>query len=234
MKNVNIPSAVFSKFKIFFSFIVFISLGSHAHAETQYIDDTLYAPLRAGEGLEFRIVHKGVKSGTKVEVLETIKSSGYSKVKTPDGIIGYMPTRFLTAEPIARHRLAGMASELEKAQAKLADTSEKFSELQANFEKVSKSQEELLVENQTISSELESIKSISSNALYLDERNKQLHQTNEKLRSEVELLTTENQLLKDKSKTNFMMIGAALVVLGAFLALIIPMLKPTKKNDTWV
>ena len=76
-----------------------------AFSESMYIDDTLLVPLRSGESLSYRIVHKGISSGTKVEVLEQSKESGYSKIITPGGIEGYLPSRYLTAEPIAKIKL---------------------------------------------------------------------------------------------------------------------------------
>ncbi|WP_156506262.1 TIGR04211 family SH3 domain-containing protein, partial [Oleiphilus sp. HI0117] len=94
---------------------------SSASAETMYIDDTLLVPLRSGEGVGFRIVHKGLKSGTKLEIIEKL-SSGYAHVKTPSGIEGYLPSRYLTAQPIAKVKLAQANQELAKLKANYEET----------------------------------------------------------------------------------------------------------------
>nr|WP_285903205.1 TIGR04211 family SH3 domain-containing protein [Alkalimarinus sediminis] len=198
-----------------------------------YIDDTLLVPLRSGEGLQYRIVHKGVKSGTRVELIAHNPDSGYSHVKTPDGITGYLPTRYLVKNEIARDRLVKVSAQLEKSQAKLAQLQTEMNELKQKYDSLSSNHEQLTRQSESTSSELQKVKSISSNALSLDQRNRELRKTNQELKNEVELLTTDNQRLKDKSETSFMMIGAALVLLGVILALIIPWLKPTKKNDSW-
>ncbi|MEX1236901.1 MAG: hypothetical protein WD994_01390, partial [Pseudomonadales bacterium] len=39
-------------------------------AATVYIRDTLYVPLRGGQSSEYRILHRGVKSGTPLELIE--------------------------------------------------------------------------------------------------------------------------------------------------------------------
>ncbi|WP_250657946.1 TIGR04211 family SH3 domain-containing protein [Alkalimarinus coralli] len=213
--------------------LMLIIAPSLSLAESMYIDDTLLVPLRSGEGLQFRIVHKGVKSGTKVELIAHNPDSGYSHVRTPDGVTGYLPTRYLVKNEIARDRLKKATAQLEKAQNRLTELQSELKELQEKYNSLSSSHEQLTLESQATSSELKKVKTISSNALTLDQRNRELRETNQELKNEVELLTTDNQRLKDKSETSFMMIGAALVLLGVILALIIPWLKPTKKNDSW-
>lgn len=215
-------------------FALFALASGTLSAETMFIDDTLVVPLRAGESLEYRIVHKGVKSGTAVTVLSKNKSTGYAYVETPDGIKGYMPERFLTDTPIARARLADMQKQLDSALKKYQDTLSTYNQLKSDFDELSQNHQKISKDSATLNEELNRIRTISSNAVNLDARNKELHEQNEKLRSDVELLTTENQHLKDNSDTNFMMIGGGLVTLGIFLALIVPMLRPTKKHDSWV
>ncbi len=202
-------------------------------AEVMYIDDTLLVPLRSGEGLQFRIVHKGVKSGTKVELIGHNTGSGYSHIKTPEGIAGYLPTRYLVKNEIARDRLVKVSMQLEKSQTTSNQLQSELKELQQKFNTLSTEHDQLTRQSDTTSSELKKVKSISSNALSLDQRNRELRETNQELKNEVELLTADNQRLKDKSETSFMMIGAALVLLGVMLALIVPWLKPTKKNESW-
>lgn len=82
-----------------------IALSFTSLAETQYIDDTLFAPLRSGKSNEYRIIHRGLKSGTAVEVLETDDESGYTLVRTPGGMEGWLLTQYLSKEPVAKVKL---------------------------------------------------------------------------------------------------------------------------------
>lgn len=198
-----------------------------------YIDDILLVPLRSGEGLNFRIVHKGVPSGTKLQVLEHNKDSGYSKVVTPGGIEGYLPTRYLVAEPIARFKLEQANKELAAFKQENAKLKEQLQTLSAELNSLKKTNsdtEQLLDKNVQ---ELSHIRSVSANALTLDQRNRELRESNEQLRNELELLQTDNSRLKDRSESNMMLAGGGLILLGVILALLIPMLKPSKKNDSW-
>mgnify|MGYP000488699079 FL=1 len=209
------------------------SIVSPLWATTMYVDDTLLVPLRSGAGTSFRIVHKGIKSGTKLEILERNKVTGYSQVRTPSGLEGFLPSRYLSAEPVAKMKLKSALQQTQafktenaKLKTKLAKLQKEFSGLSANYSSTSK---ELKNNNK----ELSNIKSISSNALNLDRRNRELRESNEQLRNELELLQVENIRLKDKSESNMMLIGGGLVTLGIIIALLLPMIKPSKKSESW-
>lgn len=219
--------------KIALSFISTILLASSVVAETMYIDDTLLVPLRSGEGTGFRIVHKGLPSGTALEIIERNAESGYSLVKTASGIEGYLPTRYLSQEPIARDKLVRAEKTLTTLRAQNKELSDKLSTLQSNYEALEGQHSNASKSLTANTDELARIKAISADALNLDRSNRELRNSNEELRNQLELLEVENSRLKDKSESNMMLIGGALVLLGAILALIIPLLKPGKKNDSW-
>lgn len=218
--------------KIFCGLILSL-LCTFTSAESMYIDDTLLVPLRSGEGLSFRIVHKGVPSGTKLQVLEHNKDSGYSKVVTPGGIEGYLPTRYLVAEPIARFKLEQANKELAAFKQEHSKLKEQFEALSSEHNALKKTNRETEQQLDKNVQELSHIRSVSANALTLDQRNRELRENNEQLRNELELLQTDNSRLKDRSESNMMLAGGGLVLLGVILAMLIPMLKPSKKNDSW-
>ena len=219
--------------KIALSLITTVLLASTAVAETMYIDDTLLVPLRSGEGTGFRIVHKGLPSGTAVEIIEENKESGYSQVKTTSGIEGFLPSRYLSKEPIARDKLVQAEKALASLRAQNKDLTEKLNTLQSSYKELEGQHSETSKSLSSNSDELARVKAISADALNLDRSNRDLRNSNEELRNQLELLEVENARLKDKSESNMMLIGGGLVLLGIILALIIPLLKPTKKNDSW-
>jgi len=209
------------------------SITTQLQAETMYIDDTLLVPLRSGEGTGFRIVHKGLKSGTQLEIVNKNLETGYSLVRTPSGIEGYLPTRYLSAEPIAKIKLAQaqkqvatLTNQNNTLSTELRTLQSAFKDLEGKHSKASKS----LASN---TQELSRVKAVSADALNLDQRNRELRKDNEELRNQIELLDVENARLKDKSESSMMMIGGGLVLLGVILALIIPLLKRNKKSDSW-
>lgn len=204
-----------------------------AQARTVYIDDTLYAPVRSGQGTQFRILHSGLRSGTAVTLLEQNEESGYSRVRTGQGIEGWIPTRYLTNQPIAADRLAAANQELEKTRAQLEELRSNMSEVSSQRDQLSSREQQLEQQVADLSRELEEIRSVSANAINLDRRNEELQASNQKLKNEVEVLTAEVERLEAKRESDFMLLGAGLLILGMLIAVVLPWLKPTKKNDTW-
>ncbi len=217
---------------IWFGILLASLTTSFVFAETRYIDDTLYAPLRSGEGLGFRIVHKGVRSGTAIELLVTNPESGYSKVRTPEGIEGWLPTRFLVAEPIAKTKLEQLQVQHEQLQAKFTSLSEESNSLTSTNTSNAKKINRLEEDNKNLLAELADIKRISTNAISLDKRNSELRRENEELKNELEVLNSENIRLNDNNERDKMLLGGGLVVLGVLIAVIVPMFKRDKR-DTW-
>lgn len=213
-------------------FLLLAATASTATAATVYVDDTLYAPIRSGQGTQFRILHSGVRSGTPLELIER-SDSGYSLVRTPDGIEGWMVTRYLTDTPIARERLETTKRQLAKAQETVNSLRTQLNEVTEERNSLQSSEENLESRAGRLSRELQEIKTVAADAINIDERNKELRSENQKLRNELEVLTAEKERIEANKDSDFMLIGAGLVLAGVFLALIIPMLKPTRKTDNW-
>lgn len=76
------------------------------------------------------------------------------------------------------------------------------------------------------------IKNIASNSINLERRNGELLGENQTLRNDLEVLTAENERLEASKESDVMLVGGALVLGGVLLALLIPMLKPTRKPIT--
>ena len=69
-------------------------------AQTRYITDTNYVPLRTGPGNEYRIIHRGLKTGTALVVLEDDAGNGFSRVLSGEQE-GFIPTQYLMDDPPA-------------------------------------------------------------------------------------------------------------------------------------
>lgn len=206
---------------------------SAAWAETVYVDDNLYAPIRSGQGTQYRILHSGVRSGTPLELIER-SESGYSRVRTPDGIEGWMVSRYLTETPIARQRLEAANRQLEQMKETVSSLRSQLAEVTEERDTLSSSEESLEARAGRLSQELQEIKTVAADSLNLNRRNEELRNENQKLKNDLEVLTAEKERLEANKDSDFMLIGAGLVFSGVILALIVPALKPTRKTDNWV
>jgi len=106
-----------------FSLIVLLILSLPSLAETAIVIDGTRVNLRSGRADTYRII-KSLEPGTKVEILRD--ESGYVRVKTANGDVGWLPERMLKYEPNPARsnepdpQLAVLQTELNHVRADLA------------------------------------------------------------------------------------------------------------------
>lgn len=210
---------------------VFSSIAA-AQARTVWVDDKIYLPVRSGAGTQFRIIENAVPSGTAMELLEP-DQDGYSKVRTAKGTVGWVSSQYLSTTPIAATQLKQARQELETAQAEVRQMQNLLASVTGERDSLQSSESSLADRSAELKAELTRIKDIAANSINLERRNGELLQENQKIRNELEVLTAENERMEAGKESDFMLLGAGLVLGGVFLALLIPMLKPTRKNDNW-
>ncbi len=194
------------------TFILATLVSFSALAETVYVTDRLSAYLRPEQRSSSGIITP-IPSGTPLELVRSNPDTKYSRVITPKGKEGWILTRHLSSKPIAREVL-------QKVQAELLDF---------------RAQNELLKElNEKYEGELKYLKEISGNTIAINQRNQQLTEENQNLQNQVDIYALENERLKDESKQDFFLYGAATIVLGLILGLVIPSFKPKRKDTGWV
>lgn len=209
-----------------------LSLSQHAYSdETRYIRDTLFVPLRSGQSYKHRIVHKGLVSGTALTLLEQSDDDAYSKVRTEQGIEGWLETQYLSEEPSARSRVNSLALKNEKLNAENNTLKQKINQLTQENNQHQANLKALDLQYQTLDKELSNIKAISTNALTLNDNNKQLLQQNQALQNQADILTTDNQRLKDQLENDNFLNGAFAVLIGVFITLLVPRLWPSKSSE---
>ena len=208
------------------------SLNTQAAVEKRYVADSLWLQLRSGPGNDFRIL-KALKSGEHLIFIEEDLEKKYTKVKTSKGLEGWVLTRFLVNEPIAKEKLILANREMDKIKAELATLKTQKGELEAQVENLKSDRSGLNRSQGKLEKELKRIKTISANALALDEKSKKLTQRNQELEIQVEALTAENAQLRDDRQQTYLIYGGGLVVIGIFAGLLLPSLRGGKRNGGW-
>jgi len=154
-------------------FLVLLATSNHLHSEEiRYIRDQLYVPLRSGQTMQHRIVHKGLVSGTAVTIEETSEDDKYSLVRTKRGTEGWIQTQYLSAEPAGRDLYKTANEKLGKVQQQNTLLSQQLNTLKTKDKQSQKKLSSLLSEGDKLGKELSSIKDISANAIQLNSDNK--------------------------------------------------------------
>lgn len=221
--------------RILFFLLVSGSFFSTAlHAESQgYVADVFYVPLHSGASTKHRIVHRGLKTGTSLTILQTDDKAGFTQVRTQSGIEGWIQNQFISNTPIARTLLKQAQQQRSELQSQLSSISATNESVSTAHEEAQKRLKSLSRQNQSLTGELASIKKISSNAINLDINNRDLLQKSEMLKVEIAELQAENARLSDKSNKDWFVRGALAVAIGALLAVILPRFKPKIRSSEW-
>jgi len=205
-------------------------LAGNAVAETRYVSDSLEITMRSGKGTNFGITRM-LRSGTSVEVLATDKKTGYTQVRTKSGKEGWVLSRFLMKGQAARDRLAKAEkslAELELENRKLTTATTALTSEKTGLEK---NLQALEGESRGVSQELSEIKRTASSALAIDSENKDLKGRMVSLERRLQTVQQENETLKDRTARDWFMVGAAVVLLGVIVGLIIPKIRFRKKSS---
>ncbi|PCI46115.1 MAG: hypothetical protein COB51_07870 [Moraxellaceae bacterium] len=208
-------------------------LASAAEAEMRYISDVLYVPLRSGQTVEHRIVHRGLKSGTEVEIIDQNEDETWLHVKTNSGTEGWIQTQYLLIQPIARHRIAKVNQQLEQLKNSGGDQVKKLIELQDETSQLRKEKKSLEKSTAKLSGELTHIKKVSANAIRMDQANNELIKKNQLMEVEIEQLKAEREKLENDNTYKGLKYGAIIMIIGLFIGLIAPMLRNTRPNSGW-
>jgi SH3 domain protein len=201
-----------------------------AFAATLYISDELTVPLRRGPSNGHKIINAALPSGTALEVLGEDNAAGFTQVRTPNGIEGWVPTQFLVNQPVAKDRLAAALKRVETLEAQLKSTRDNYQDVRGARSEIEGKASELSKENQKLQTELAEIRRVSATALTQFEENKQLKTSNASLQTQVTQLTEEVSDLKRNVMLRWLLSGGALVLIGLALG---AWIKARPKRSTW-
>jgi SH3 domain protein len=202
-----------------------------AQAQTRYVTDRTIVELRRGPSTEYLIL-RNLEAGERVDVLEQDEAAGYSRVRVADqGTEGWILTRFLTAEPIARERLAVAERNLAAARERVTTLEAQNGELSRDLAATRTDLEQARATHTAVSKELTDIRTASANVVAIRDQNASLQQRVVQRDREVEELTVENARLAARSNQNWFVVGAAVLLGGIVIGLIAPSLRRKRRSD---
>jgi len=217
----------------FMTALLFVALASSALAQgTRYISDEQLIPIRSGPGTEYRILHAGLPSGTRLELLRSDADSGWSEIRTTSGLQGWMLTRYLISDKPATVQLAEVSAELQQHRTRADALTAERNALQTQLETLRGELGSNLESLDSTAEELERIQQLSGNAVQLDQQNRRLIEEVELMHTSIEMLEAENRRLQDTRDQEAFMNGAMAVLLGVVIALVVPRLWPRRRRDS--
>jgi SH3 domain protein len=203
-----------------------------AAGQTRYISDNIPVTLRSGPSLENRIL-KNMPAGARVELVRSDEDSGYSQVRVVnDGTQGWILTRYLTDQPIARDRLAAAEKALADSKSRVKDLESQVASLTEELTAAQARLEQATTTNADVTSELDEIRRTAGNALRLRDENESLKQRVAETQQRVDRLTMQNTELVSQGRQQWFLVGAGVLFAGIVIGLIAPNLK-RKRRSSW-
>ena len=234
------------KLRIFAALTAFVLLPSLAQAqdsvetntaalsETRYVTDLIFTPVRTGPGGDYRIINKGLPSGTEVTYYGLTEDGVWAEIETKGGTRGYLRAQYLQANAPRGSQVnaleATLAEEVERTAQLQRDLDEAMAQLTSTDSSMSTAARELEQTRETLAE----VKRVSANAIQLDQMTKSLTGKLEDANARNDLLKLENARLQDRISSNRTIEVVVLIALGIMIALLVPRLSvKRRRNDGW-
>lgn len=214
-----------------FTLIASLVVCCTATAQRQYVSDDLVITMRTGPSTQNAII-RNLRSGDVVNLLES-NNDGYSRVRLEGtDTEGWVLTRYLTPDPVASELLASAERNLATAQARVADLETQLAEVSGQLQETRAELNNTTSQNSSISSELADIREASANAIELRDRNESLRRRVNELTAQLDRTTMDNAELASRSRQNWFVVGAAVLIAGIVIGLVAPSFR-RRRSTKW-
>ena len=205
-----------------------------------FINDTLPIPIYKTPNNKQSAVIDSIPSGEEIILIEEPEHSAWTKVKTPTGKEGWIKKEYLTTSKSNQQKLKESEQKITAIQSELLEKTHRIHSLQQEIVQM----KEKILEREDIKKN-PSLPSNSQEALHplADNpyiKNRLNHGETEATYKQLEInkinnedLKIENTVLRENQYTQGMIHGTIAVLFGALLSMILPRLKPKKRNEHW-
>ena len=195
---------------------------------TVYVSDTLEIPLRAGASNRYKVIG-AVRSGSPIEVLKADAAKGYTQIRTPAGIRGWLPSDQLTHTPSSQEQLGQTRQELEQLKARHFELQEHMDTVVSKPGADAMSYPQLYEEAVRQRQLLAQYRKVAADTVALDERNKTLQERAVTLERELQIVQQENQALRNDNDNIRFLMGAVILVACLLVAVMMPRIREQKR-----
>ena len=207
-----------------FSFCTLLLTATDGYAATRYVKPQGEAPVRRGQGNEYKILAM-VKEGVSVELLE--ENEGYSRVRLANGIEGWILKRFLSVEPPPIELVAVLRKENEEMKRQEISSTQKIEELSTTLSGARTELDALIAERDEIRLDYETLQRDTADVIKIKNDLEQTAQENIQLVEKLAKLEEENSRLKKDKSINWFLAGGGILLAGILLG---RMPSPTRKR----
>ena len=205
-----------------------------SETDIRYVTDVIFTPIRTGPGGDYRIINKGLRSGTAVTFHSITDDGVWAEVETKGGTRGSLRAQYLQTEVPRANQLNILEAELAASKNRAATLKQNLNEAMEQLTSSDSDMSSTATALTETRAELDEIKRISANAIQLDQLTKELTGKLEDARARNDLLKLEKARLEDRVANNRWLEGLLSILAGIFIALLVPRLTvKRRRNDGW-
>ncbi len=213
-------------------FIILITVSLSANAKIAYVTDTIKSTLRSSESNKSKIL-KMLYSGSRLTIISENKDTGYSKVRTKAGAVGYILSRHMQDKPVSRWYLKQANKKLEALEKQYDLVKKELTQLQQGNSSTLSSNQSLTQERDALSNELNELRQTAANAIQLKHQRDNLEERVITVERELQQVKRENQTLLNSTNQDWFLYGGILSLIGVILGFILPKLSWRRKTSNW-
>jgi SH3 domain protein len=211
-----------------------VETNTAALSETRYVTDLIFTPVRTGPGGDYRIINKGLPSGTEVSYYGLSDDGIWAEIETKGGTRGYLRAQYLQSNAPRGSQVNALEATLAEEVARTAQLQRELDDAMGQLTSTDSSMSTAARELKETRETLAEVKRVSANAIQLDQMTKSLTGKLEEANGRNDLLKLENARLQDRISSNRAIEVVVLIVLGIMIALLVPRLSvKRRRNDGW-
>lgn len=203
-----------------------------AAADTRYVGDQLIITMRQGKSTKHKIL-KTLETGTPLEVLEEDES--YFKVRTTDGVEGYVLRQYVSSSPPKTQRIEELEMLNNSLQKKITSLEEsrsnlemqlkavqenhdqQYSSINTKYTDIEQNLEQALNNERIMAEKYDTLLSQAENVVEIAAERDQLLQENKRLGADVAALQQKTDKLDDSRMIKWFLAGGGVLLLGWML-----------------
>jgi len=184
---------------------------------TMYVAPRNELPVRTGEGFNYRIIAI-LRDGTKVTLLKT--DGNWAYIKLQDGKEGWVLKRFLSTQIPLKQQIAQLKKQNKQLTTKLLNTQKKLSDLQNKLKNLLTQYNTLKNKFDYVSTAYKQLKHDAANVITLRKAYETTQRELQQAKQQIVILETQNSHLKSNDRIKWFLAGAAVLLIGWLIGLI--------------
>ena len=212
------------------AFLILILTFGLAEAETVYVTTNLALTLKSEESMRGKVLQT-LAIGTPLTVIKVNKKSGFTRVRTINGIEGFIESRHITTQLPVLNKNETSSKLIESLQTENTALKTELTQVKSSITPGTTLEQSLANERDKLKRELGELKMTSSSCSQLKIERDDLRERFVSADRELQQLKLENRALKDSASQDWFLYGGILALAGVILGFILPKLGWRRKNS---